>query len=309
MSADPAGPGAVGVGRLRARLHGRLRQDHRETLRSPLFLTGAAVAVLFVLVALCAPLLAPYEPRALSGTSLAHPSASHPLGTDDVGQDILSQVIWGARYSLTVAVAAASLAVAVGLVVGVVSGLVGGAVDALAMRVVDVFLALPGIPTAILVTTLAGPSRGVIIVVIALAGWARVARTVRSQTLSLRERGFLQAARGYGGGPSYLLRRHVAPALGPSIAALWIDWAAAAVFFESGLAFLGLGDPRHVSWGTVLDRAFRHQGLYLGDLWLWWVLPAGVAITLAVVGFTLLGVGLEPVFNPRWRRAAAGGVP
>jgi peptide/nickel transport system permease protein len=280
----------------------KLRKDQREALRSPLLIAGAVLVGAFVFVAVFAPLLAPYDPHALTGDSLGHPSASHLLGTNDIGQDILSEVIWGARYSLTVAVAAATLAVVAGVLVGVLSGLVGGLVDVVVMRVVDVFLALPGLPLAILITALAGPKRSVIIVVIAFAGWSRVARSVRSQSLSLRERGFVAAARGYGAGPLYIVRRHLVPALGPIIVALWIDWAASAVFVESGLALLGLGDPLHVSWGTILDRAFRHQGLYFGNLWAWWVLPAGLAITFAVIGFTLLGVGLEPVFNPRWAR-------
>lgn len=263
---------------------------------------GTVIVVVFVLVAVLASVLAPYDPRAIVGDSFSHPSSRHLLGTNDIGQDILSQVIWAARYSLTVAVSAASLAVVAGVLVGTLAGLLGGVADMVLMRLVDVFLGLPHLPLVILITALLGPNIGVLILVVALAGWAPMARTIRSQTLSLRERGFVQFVRGNGGGPLYLLRHHLGPAMGPLIVAHWVDWAGAAVFLESGLAFLGLGDPFRVSWGTILDRAFRHQGLFLGNLWVWWVLPAGLAITLAVIGFTLVGVGLEPVLNPRSKR-------
>jgi peptide/nickel transport system permease protein len=291
ITSNPVGAARVATS---AALKGRW-----QGLRSPMLIIGFVLVGLFVTVAVLAPVLAPYDPHAIAGDSFAHPSAGHLLGTNDLGQDILSQVIWAARYSLTVAVAAATLAVVAGVLVGVLAGLTGGVVDMVLMRAVDVFLGIPGLPLIILITALLGPNIGVLIFVVALAGWAPMARTLRSQTLTLRERGFVQFSQGAGGGPLYVLRRHLVPATGPLIVAHWVDWAGAAIFLESGLAFLGLGDPFRVSWGTILDRAFRHQGLFLGNLWAWWVLPAAAAITLAVIGFTLVGIGLEPVFNRR----------
>lgn len=282
----------------RAALEG-LGSRRWDTLRSPLLAAGVVLVGIFLAVALLAPALAPYGLNKKPGDTFLHPSGRFLLGTDDLGHDIFSQVIWATRYSMTVAVLAASAAVVVGVLVGMLAGLLGGVVDTLAMRTVDFFLAVPGIPLAILITALAGPTEQVVIFVIALAGWPPIARTVRSQALTLRSRGFVQAAQGYGGGPLYVVRRHLAPAVAPVIAARWIDWAATAIFIESGLAFLGLGDPLHVSWGTILDRGARRQDLYFSNAWLWWILPAGLAITLAIVGFTLVGVGLEPVFNRR----------
>ncbi|MGI9032719.1 MAG: ABC transporter permease [Acidimicrobiales bacterium] len=283
---------------------GRLSADHREALRSPLLLTGAAMLGLFLFVALAAPLIAPFSPRAISGPSFAHPSTTHLLGTDGAGGDIASQVIWGTRTSMTVAVAGASLAVGLGIVVGVGAAMVGGIVDTVAMRVIDMFLALPGLVLAILVVTLVGPSQTILILVVAQAGWPQIARVLHSQTLTTRERGFVGAARSFGGGPSYLVRRHLAPAIGPLIVARWVDWAGVAVVLESGLAFLGLGDPVHASWGTVLDHAFAHQGLLFTNTWVWWVVPAALAITALVIAFSLVGIGLEPLFNPRWARGS-----
>lgn len=281
----------------------RLASGRWEAVRSPLLAAGAAIVLLYLVVAVLAPVLAPFDPKATASESWLGPSGAHLLGTDNAGRDIFSQLIWGARYSLTVAVTATALAALGGVVVGMVAGLVGGVVDLLAMRLVDLFLALPGLPLAVLITALAGPSIGVLILVVALAGWAPIARVVRSQTLSLRQRGFIRAAQGYGGGPLYVVRRHLVPAVAPVLAAQCVDFAATAIFVESGLAFLGLGDPLRVSWGTLLDRAFRQQGLFFSDRWLWWVLPAGIAITVVITGFTLVGVGLEPVFNRRVERA------
>ena len=275
----------------------------RHALRSPMLVAGLLIVGAFVVIALLAPVLAPHGLNEELGDPRLHPSGTHLLGTDTAGHDILSQLIWGARYSLTVAVAAATLATVVGVTIGLLSGLVGGLVDTVVSRMVDVFLALPGLPLAILIGTLLAPTQGLVILLIASAGWAPIARTVRSEALTLRQRGFVQMARGNGAGPLYVVRRHLVPPLGPIIAARWVDYLSVAIFVESGLAFLGLSDPLHVSWGTLLDSAFDLGPLGIGDVWLWWVLPAGAAITLAVVGFTLVGVGLEPVFNRRVERS------
>ena len=270
--------------------------------RSAMVSIGVAIVAGVALVALFAPLLAPYDPRAIAGPSLAAPSARHLLGTNDAGQDILSQLIWGARSSSVVAGLAAGLAVAVGALVGAAAGLARGVVDVVAMRITDVALALPALPLMILIVTLAGPSRPTVILVIALAGWPSIARVVRSQALTVARRGYVQAARGFGAGPLYVVRRHLLPAVGPLVTANFVYWAATAVVLQAGLAFLGLSDPTEISWGGVLNRALEHQGIYLTSQWTWWVLPPGLAITLAAVGLAFIGFGLEPRANPRWER-------
>jgi ABC-type dipeptide/oligopeptide/nickel transport system permease subunit len=277
-------------------------QERERAGRSPVFYAGLAIVTVFALVAVFAPVLSPYDPRALSGGPLESPSLHHLLGTNDLGQDLLSQLIWGARMSIAVAVGAAGLAVALGVLVGVGAGLAGGLTDIAAMRVVDLFLALPVLPLLVLIGALASPRGAVTVVIIGLIGWPGIARTVRSQTLSLRSRGFVSAAFGLGGSRVYAARRHLAPALGPVIVTRFVDWAGLAVALQAGLAFLGLGDPTGVSWGMILNRALAHEGLYFTAVWTWWILPAGLAISAAVLGFTFLGVGLEPTFNPRWRR-------
>ena len=263
---------------------------------------GAGVLFLFAAVGLLAPLLAPHDPRALSGDALEAPSGRHLLGTNDIGQDVASEVIWGARTSLMVAVGASSIALVVAVLVGVGAALAGGWVDRAVMRLVDVLLAVPVLPLLVLMAALAGPSRLLVVIIIGCLAWPRMAPVLRSQTLSLRQRGFVQAAQGLGGGLLWVLRRHLVPALAPLLAANFVIIAGVAVLLESGLAFLGLGDPTAPSWGQVLNRALDHPGIYFTRTWMWWVLPPGIAITATIVGFTFLAVGLEPRFNPRWDR-------
>lgn len=256
-----------------------------------------------MLVAVAAPIVSPHDPYALTGDALEAPSARHLLGTNGIGQDVLSRVIWGARTSLIVAFGAAGLAVTIAVLIGVTAGLMGGPVDIVAMRIVDVFLAVPGLPLLVLVAALVGANRVTLIVLIGVVRWPELARVLRGQALGLRQRGFVASARGFGGGPRWLLRRHAVPAVAPLIVSGSITVAGLAVLMEAGLAFLGLSDPTVVSWGAMLNRALVQPGLYFTPAWTWWVLPPGFAITATVLGFTFLGVGLEPVLNPRWRRS------
>lgn len=273
-----------------------------KALRSPLVVVGGTLVVLLVVVAALAPVIAPYDPRALVGESLERPSAEHLFGTNDIGQDIFSQIVWGARPALVVPVAAATLTMVIGLAVGLGAALTGGWVDTLAMRVVDVFLAVPQLPLLVLIAALAGPSQANLVLAIGLIRWPAMARMVRSSALSLRRRGFIGSARGFGGGLAYVVRRHLVPAIGPLVVLLFVAGIAHTLLLEASLAFLGLSDPTAVSWGLVLNRALALPGLYFTSAWIWWVLPAGLAITGGVLGFMVLGVGLEPVFNPRWKR-------
>lgn len=273
----------------------------RRTQRSsPLLVTGGVIIVFLGLVAVFADRLAPYDPKdPRAGAVLEPPSSSHLLGTNDSGQDIFSQLLWGARPSLVIAVQAAAAVVIVGGVVGMAAGLVGGWLDAVLMRLADIVMALPGLPLILLVAALLGPNRYTVVAVLGLLGWPRLARVIRSQARSLRGRGFITSAGGFGAGPLYLLRRHLAPGLGPLLVTGFVNVAGIAILVQAGLAFLGLSDPTEISWGAMLNRALVYPGLYFSLLWTWWVLPAGAAITLAVLGFTFLGVGLEPRFNPR----------
>ena len=275
----------------------------RGTGRSPLLVVGLAILCGLIAVAVVSPWVAPYNPKAITGDSFESPSFDHLLGTNDAGSDTFSRLLIGSRTTLIVAGGATALILVIGLAIGVTAGLRGGWLDTVLMRIVDVFLALPVLPLLIFIAALAGPSRGLSILMIGLFTWPETARIVRSQTLSLRARGFVASARGFGAGPLYVMRRHLIPALGPVIAANLVFVAGTAVTVEAGLAFIGLGDPSSVSWGAELNRALGSPQIYIGSLWLWWLLPAGLALTAAILSFTFIGVGLESRFNPRTSRA------
>ncbi|MBA2387249.1 MAG: ABC transporter permease [Acidimicrobiia bacterium] len=273
------------------------------THRSRLLHVGLTLLGVVVLVAVFAPLLSSHDPKAISGPALESPSARHWLGTDNPGHDIFTQAVFGARVSLAVGFIAGSLTMLAAILVGVLPALTGGFADRSASRAVVVLLALPGLPLIVLIGSLAGDSRLSVISVIAFIGIAPNARILRAQALTLRQRGYITAARGFGGGPMYVLRRHLVPGLAPLVVVGFVNWAGLAIGLEAGLAFLGVGDPTGVSWGLMLNRALNEQSIYFSGMWTWWVLPPGLAIALTVLGFTFVGVGLEPTFNPRWLRA------
>jgi peptide/nickel transport system permease protein len=270
--------------------------------QSPLLLAGSVIVGLLFVVAVFAPRIAPYDPKAVSGPSLENPTSAHWLGTNDAGADNLSRLIWGARSVLIVAICATALVLAIGLLLGLTAGVRGGFVDTAIMRIVDIFLALPVLPLLIFIAALAGPSRTLSIILIGVFAWPQTARVVRSQTLTLRNRGFVDCSRGFGARPTYIMRRHLLPALGPVIAANLVLIAGLAVGIEAAMAFIGLGDPSAVSWGADIQRSLANRQIQIGNLWVWWLLPPAAGLTITVLSFTLIGVGLEPKFNPRWSR-------
>jgi len=278
---------------------GRARRASNLELETVL---GAAALGFFVLAALAAPLLAPYDPHAFAGQPLEHPSAAHPLGTNDAGQDILSELIYGARISLAVGLGAALGTVALGLLVGAAAGYAGGWLDTLLMRLVDVMLTLPRLPLLILLAAFLGSGLAQTVAIISLLFWPATARAIRAQVLSARQRGYVKMARHFGGGAGYVLRRHILPAVAPLIAFGLVAAAGRAVAMEAGLAFLGLGDPTAKSWGLMMRFALNLPGLLLTDRWLWWLLPPGLGITLLILALTYLGMGLERRLHPGLRQ-------
>ena len=237
---------------------------------------------------------------------LQGPSWEHPLGTDDLGQDLLARMLYGGRISLAVGFAAMAVAVVVGVLVGAVSGMAGGRLDAALMWLTDLFLALPPLPLLLLIIYLfrdtlkevVGPEIGIFILIVAVIGgfrWMPVARLVRAQFLSLREKEFVEAARALGASRTRLVVRHILPnALGPVIVAATID-VAAAIIAESTLSFLGLGFPPDIpTWGRLLFDAKDHL-----DFAPHWALFPGVAIFLTVLSINYVGDGLRDALDPR----------
>jgi ABC-type glutathione transport system ATPase component/ABC-type dipeptide/oligopeptide/nickel transport system permease subunit len=266
---------------------------------------GAALLGIIGGLALLAPMLAPYDPWLQVTTPFAVPSMAHPLGANDAGQDLLSELLYGARVSLLIGALAAVMATLVGTTVGVVAGFFRGMTDAALMRLADVLLALPFLPLVIVVGVYVGPGLVTEIIVIGALIWAGTAREIRSQVLSLREQSYVAAARAMGGRSGYLLTRHVVPAIAPLVIPQLVRAANVAILVDASLSFLGVGDPTVKSWGMTLYYA-NARSAFLTDAWLWWVLPPGICITAVVLGFALLGYALEERARPRLRSVGRG---
>jgi oligopeptide/dipeptide ABC transporter ATP-binding protein len=273
----------------------------RNAARNRLVLAGAGMLLFALGLAMFAPLLAPEDPRrallATTYTIYAAPDGQHWLGTDDAGRDVLSNLIFGARVSLTVGFFASFISVAIGGSIGMAAGYLGGATDRALMRFTDVVLVIPDLPLAIVLVALTKPSLFNIILVIGLVGWTGTARLVRAQTLAVKERKFVHRARAVGASDLRLITRHIFPMVLPLLVVNTVLVTSLAILEESALSFLGLSDPTNVSWGQMLNYAFSRGATSSGA---WWALLApGAGIVWVVLGCTLLGYGLEQILNPR----------
>jgi peptide/nickel transport system permease protein len=254
-------------------------------------------------MAVFAPLVAPYDPykpvRARIDTIYAPPSGAHLLGTDDGGKDVLSQFIYGARVSLAIGFTAALMTVVIGGTIGLVAGYYGGWVGTILMRITDTFLVIPDLPLYVVLVALLGPNIWNIILAIAIIGWTSTARVVYSQTITVKERLYVTRARAIGASNPYIIRKHVLPQILPLILSQNALTISVAILSESGLAFIGLGDPTLISWGTMLNLAFS-RGAITNEAW-WALLTPGLGIVWLVLAWTLLGYVIEEIVNPRLR--------
>lgn len=257
---------------------------------------GGIVLGALCLMALLAPWIAPHDPLAQRlELRLAPPSPAHPLGLDELGRDILSRLIYGARTSLAVGLAVVLLAGSIGTVIGAVAGFAGGAVEAVLMRVTDVFLAFPGILLAIAFVAVLGPALSHVVIALVVIGWVGYARLVRAQVLQWKQRDFVLAARAAGVPRRRILYRHLLPNVLPELTVQATLGLAGAILAEAGLSFLGLGiEPPASSWGAMINAGRSHL-LDAPHLSLF----PGLAIVLAVVGLHLLGDGVLELLDPR----------
>jgi peptide/nickel transport system permease protein len=258
---------------------------------------GLAVLLLFVAIALFAPWIAPNDPRQQVGPVYAPPSWSHPLGLDDGGVDMVSLLIYGGRVSLIVGFAATMVAMVIGGGIGILSGYFGGRTDQILMRITDYFLVIPDLPLAIIIAAVWGPSLTHLIFVIALLLWTTTARIIRAQVKSVRERVYVKRARSLGASDLRIIARHVLPQIGPLLIANTVLTVAVAIFDETALSFLGLGDPTSITWGTIIEFSFLRTAISSGA---WWaVIPAGLCVALVIMACFWLGQAIEDALNPR----------
>jgi peptide/nickel transport system permease protein len=260
---------------------------------------GAIIVVTFALLALAAPLVAPYDPLETDAMSiLISSSREHWLGTDNLGRDYLSRLIYGARWSLGTALVATTVVVILGVTVGLIAGYFGGIIDDILMRIVDVLLAFPSLVLALAIVGMLGPSLRNVMIGVILVWWVDYARVVRGLTLSIKEREYITCAHCVGCSSPRIIIRHVLPNAIPSVIVLATLELGVMMLAISGLSFLGLGaQPPTPEWGSMLNngRPFFQSAPHL-------MLYPGAAITLAVIGFNLVGDSLRDVLDPRLRK-------
>jgi peptide/nickel transport system permease protein len=276
----------------------------RSFTRDRLGIFGLAILSGFILLAIFAGVLSPYDPWQTDYhpdgrvVRMEPPSSRHWFGTDRFGRDILSQTIHGSRVALFVGLISALCSCFIGVNIGLVAGYFGGKVDDILMRFTDVVYGIPFLPFAMILIALVGPSLWSVILAITLITWRTPARAIRSQVLSLKHRGFVDAARVSGCGPWRILYIHIAPnilSLAFAYTVITVGWS---ILTEASLSFLGYGDPERISWGKTLFMAYVAQAMQVA--W-WWVVPPGLAITAHVLAFFFVGRTFEEITNPKLR--------
>jgi peptide/nickel transport system permease protein len=304
---------SVARARLRHQLT-RLRASLRHFFGRRDGLVGGIILLIFGVLALAPELFVGPLENVVNSTGMPFepPSATHIFGTDRQGRDMLNLTVHGTRVSMIIGLLATAITVFIGALIGIISGFLGGRTDTILMRITDFFLVLPTFVLALILAPILIEVIGaqaqilgmrvtlvVIVIVIGITSWASTARIIRSQTLSLRERAFVDRSRAVGAGSGWIMRRHILPNVVNLIVANTVLIFAGAVLTETTLAFIGLGDPFQPSWGQLLNQAQADGAASLGA---WWVVaPPGASIILVVLAFTLVGGALDDILNPKLR--------
>jgi peptide/nickel transport system permease protein len=268
-------------------------------------LLGLGILAVFVTIAVVGPFLAGPIDRAAANRPMLPPSPEHLFGTDRSGRDLFLTNIWATRISLLVGLVASILCMSIGATLGIAAGYLGGRWDTWIMRFTDFFYVLPTLVLALVLAAIMGPSLTNVILVIAITAWPGTARIIRSQTLTIRERMFVERARASGAGSLRIMRRQVLPNVFGLVLANATLTIADAIFLETTLSFLGVGPKDSYSWGRILEESFAAGALSLG-MWTWFV-PPGLAVVLVVLAFTLIGSAFDEILDPRLRRRGIAG--
>jgi peptide/nickel transport system permease protein len=287
---ERAPPALPTTARARRRVWLRIRRNRLGVL-------GAAMVLFCVLVAVAAPVVAPYDPSSQASRRLLPPGGEHVMGTDELGRDTVSRIIFGARVSLQVGALAVLIGLALGSLIGVLAGFYGGRLDDWLMRVVDIMFAFPGLILAIVISGLLGPNKTNAMVAIGIVFAPAFARVVRGSVLSVMQEGYIEAARVTGLGDRRMIVRYVLPNIAAALIVMTSVYQSTAILTEAGLSYLGLGtQPPEPSWGGMLSAARNYM-----ELSPWMAFFPGAAIMVVVLGFNFLGDGLRDVLDPRLR--------
>jgi peptide/nickel transport system permease protein len=295
QQAAPVRPAEIGLARGETARRIRRAVVLRRLLRHRGAVAGGVVLALLVLVALLAPFVAPYDPIAVSRATLKAPSAQHLMGTDNIGRDILSRVIYGTRISLWMGFIAIGIAALFGTAIGVVAGTYGKAIDNVLMRFIDALMAFPGILLALTIAAVLGPGIVNAMVAVGIASIPTFARLVRSSVLQVKQTPYIEAARAIGCAESQLIRRHILPNVLTPVLVLSTLGIAGAILVGASLSFLGLGaQPPTAEWGAMLSQGRQFMRTA------WWIMAfPGLAITITVMAANLVGDGLRDALDPR----------
>ncbi len=269
------------------------------------FIIGMVFIGLFTAAAVFAPLIAPYDPNELVDASFCRPSAAHLLGTNDIGQDIFSELVYGTRYSLLIGLLTALISGGIALVVGILAGWFGGIADRILMNVATFVITIPYYPLVILLAALTRGGLVTTSLILGMTSWPEMARVVRAQTMKIRQNEYITSIRAMGAGSLYIMGRHILPELSLFVFYRMILRFRSAILAESSLSFLGLGSATAKSWGTILFYA-QNKNAFLTDSWAWWVIPPGLAILILVFSLFLVSYSLEEKAAPRMSRDPGG---
>lgn len=262
-------------------------------------MTGTIILGIFILVAIFGPIIVPFSTLDFGETHemMNPPSKEHLLGTDDMGRDVLANLMAGSRVSLLCGGMATLISMVIGTFIGLTAGYFGKTIDNILMRFTDFFLVIPWLPLCMVLAAILGTSIWNIIIVIGLTSWAGTARVVRAQTLSVKERQFVERTISLGAGSFHTMIKHVMPNVFPLIFANTVLVAAVAITSETTLSFLGLGDSTRASWGMMLHYAFESGAASVGA-W-WYYIPPGICVVLVVLAFALMGYAFDEIMNPK----------
>lgn len=261
---------------------------------------GLFILAWLVLLATFPATFAPYDPSEPVTAPFARPSGAHFLGANDIGQDLFSELVWGTRASLLTGLVVALFAVTIGTLIGLYTGYYDNWLSLILQRLVDLTLALPFLPLVILLGAYLGSDQRNVIIILTAVSWAAPARLVRSRVVALTGAPFVEAARALGSSHRRILLRHIWPGAKAIALVQFVLVTGSSILAEASLSFLGLGDPATKSWGSMLFFA-QASGVFLSDAWLWWVLPAGIMITVAVLSLVLISYALEERLEPGLR--------
>ena len=280
----------------------RLTKFVGQFLESKLGIFGVLILIIFLFTSIFANYLSDYPTKATQGNlkdRFSPPNNKYLLGTDDVGRDILTLLMYGGRISLLIGFLAAFTSGGIGTIIGLTAGYFGGWKEDVLMRITDIVLVIPRLPLMLVLSAILGTSFWNIIFVISVTTWTGTARIVRAQVLSLKERAFIESSKAIGASDLRIIGVHLLPNVFPLILAQMVLGIGGAILQESSLSFLGLGDPLSISWGMILHWAFS-AGALSSNYW-WFIIPPGICITLVALGFTFVGYALDQIVNPRIR--------